>query len=252
MPQHPLLVKAILFDLDDTLFDHRHSSRAALAAIQQGYACFELKTLDELECDYARLLEELHPLVLQGVLTIQQARIERFRRLFAECEEDALAPIIEAAAASYRQAYQAARRPVPGAVQLLANLESLVRIAIVSNNLVAEQRDKLQCCGLERFADELVVSEEVGVSKPCPEIFQVALSRVECSPQEAVMVGDSWKTDVLGAHHIGIWPVWLNRQGLACPDTTIATEIRSFEPLADVCELLLNGKATNLFPQATI
>lgn len=236
-----LPVRAALFDLDDTLFDHQHSCRVGLAAIRQEYSCFQRKTLEELERDYSRLLNGLHPLVLQGALTIPEARRERFRRLLAECGENVSDVVVGAVEACYRQAYRGARRAVPGAVPLLESLRSQVKIAVVSNNLAAEQRGKLQCCGLNPLIDELVVAEEVGVSKPDSAIFNVALSRVQCGPQEAVMVGDLWQVDILGAHQAGIRPVWLNRYAFPCPDPSIATEISSFEPLDTVLNLLLGA-----------
>jgi FMN phosphatase YigB (HAD superfamily) len=59
-----LSVKAVLFDLDDTLFDHQYSSRNGLAAVQQTYPCFQQKTLEELEHNHLQLLNHLHPKVL--------------------------------------------------------------------------------------------------------------------------------------------------------------------------------------------
>jgi putative hydrolase of the HAD superfamily len=235
-------VKAVLFDLDDTLFDHRHSSRNGLAAVQESYLCFRKKTLDELERDHLLLLNDLHSKVLQGVLSLEEARMERFRKLFLKCGEDVPAATAEAAAASYRQVYQASRRPIPGAMPLLMRLKAEVKVAVVTNNLAAEQRDKLERCGLTPFIDVLVVSEEVGVAKPEPGIFQEALSRVGCTAEEVVMVGDSWEADILGAHGVGIRAVWLNRYSLHCPDSALADQIDSFEPLGIVLELLLKGR----------
>jgi putative hydrolase of the HAD superfamily len=158
------------------------------------------KTLEELEQDHLRLLNELHPKVLQGILSLEEARLERLRQLFSQCGEDVSATAAEAASACYWQAYQMARRPLPGAIPLLKHLRSRVRIAVVTNNVVAEQRDKLVCCGLDSLVDALVVSEEVGVAKPEAAIFKAALNRVKCCAEEAVMVGDSWEVDILGAH----------------------------------------------------
>ncbi len=58
-------VRAVLFDMDDTLFDHRHSSRSGLVAMQQRYPCFQQTPLDELERIHIALLEEVHLQVLR-------------------------------------------------------------------------------------------------------------------------------------------------------------------------------------------
>ena len=78
------------------------------------------------------------------------------------------------------------------------------KVGIVSNNLLEEQQDKLRCCELDQYVDVLVVSEEAGISKPDPRIFEIVLDRLRCRPQEAVMIGDSWDADVLGAAAAGI------------------------------------------------
>lgn len=232
-------VRAVLFDLDDTLFDHRHSCRSGLAAVQQDFQRLQEIPLDDLERDYMNLLEELHAKVLQGVIAPEEARAERFRRLFLQTGKEVSPATAEVWAQSYQKAYRAARRPVPGAIPLLRRLQPMAKVAIVSNNLVEEQREKLRCCGLHQFIDCLVVSEEVGAVKPEPAIFEEVLNRLRCGAQEAVMVGDSWIEDISSAHGVGIRPVWLNRYGRLCPDQTLGVEINSFEPVDEVLDVIL-------------
>jgi putative hydrolase of the HAD superfamily len=231
-------LRAVLFDLDDTLFDHRQTSIVALDALCARYP--ELGRLPRavLERENLRLVDELHAEVLAGVLSMDGARVVRFERLFALAGAPADRGTAEGAAACYRQSYLALRRPLPGAVPLLEALHGRVRIGVVSNNLLAEQRDKLRVCGLASFVDALVVSEEVGCLKPDPRIFLTALERLDCTAAEAVMVGDSWPVDVLGARAAGVRALWLNRSGLSAPDPGLAREIAQLEPLDAVLQLL--------------
>jgi HAD superfamily hydrolase (TIGR01549 family) len=233
-----MVLKAVLFDLDDTLFDHRHSSRSGLQAIQQRYACFQRATIDELEQAHIALLEEVHLLVLRSEISLQQARTIRMERLFAQFGEQRSRARAEEAASLYREAYQVARQTVPGTIALLEALRPSVKIGIVSNNLLAEQQEKLRHLGLEGHIDALVVSEEVGIAKPDARIFQVALERLHCHAEEAVMVGDAWQNDIVGARGAGIRAIWLNRYGTACPDPSLAHEITAFEPVEVLLALL--------------
>jgi putative hydrolase of the HAD superfamily len=185
-------------------------------------------------------LEELHREVMLGRLPLEAARVERFRRLFGSLDATGCAPA--EAAIVYRRAYQAARRPVSGAVALLQRLHGRVRIGIVSNNLLAEQVEKIRCCGFERFVDALVVSEDVGVAKPDPRIFLIALERLGCEPGEALMVGDSWSADVLGARAAGLRGIWFNPHGLACPEPGFSDAIAALEP-AEALAAALIGRA---------
>src|SRR5436309_2553918 len=111
------------------------------------------------ERHHSRFLEEMHIEVLAGRVGLDEARRERFRRVFAALGVEVTSGETASAAAAYRAGYLEARRPMPGAVDLLAALKPKVRIAIVSNNLVEEQREKLDVCGLAPYVDALVVSE---------------------------------------------------------------------------------------------
>jgi FMN phosphatase YigB (HAD superfamily) len=128
------------------------------------------------------------------------------------------------------------------AAPLLRALHSQrVTSAVVTNNVVAEQQDRLRCCRLAPLVDVLVASDEAGVAKPDPAIFAIALDRVGCRVEAAVMVGDSWQVDIAGAQCMGLRAIWLNRDGLPYPDPTRAAAITALEPLAVVVALLLQG-----------
>jgi HAD superfamily hydrolase (TIGR01549 family) len=228
-------VRAVLFDLDDTLFDHRHCTTASLRAVHERYECFQRMAFDELERTHAALLEELHNDVMVGRVSVDAARQERFRRLFLAAGTTAGEAMAAAAAAGYRLAYLEARRAIAGADELLARVRQRARIVVVSNNVVEEQRGKLRHCALDRFVDALVVSEEEGISKPDPEIFRRALARVDCPPAEAVMLGDSWAADIAGARAAGIRAIWVNPRGAPRPEPADdVVEVRGLEPVEPV------------------
>jgi HAD superfamily hydrolase (TIGR01549 family) len=233
-------VKAVIFDIDDTLFDHRFSCRKGLTAVQKEFECFRKLTLDEFEKEHRRLLDEIHlSQVLTGKISIEQARIERFKIAFQKVGIAADETMAKKAVRIYRENYQANRRAVPGSKELLEKLKPRVKIAVLSNNLYEEQRGKLIDCGLDKFVDVTVVSEHVGVTKPAPEIFLETLKRLDRKPQEAVMIGDSWEWDVMGAMKVGIKPIWYNQYKLPCPDSSAVKVLDSYFPTEEVVELIL-------------
>ena len=83
----------------------------------------------------------------------------------------------------------------------------------------------------------LVVSEEAGVSKPHPRIFEIALERAGAAAAEAVMLGDSWTNDVEGARAAGIRAVWFNRDGRDAPDPAVPV-VRSLQPSAETWRVI--------------
>lgn len=235
------MVRAVLFDLDDTLFDHRQCAKTALAALHEAHSPLQSFPFGDFERMHARFLEELHQRVVTGELQLDDARRERFRRLFQAAGMTADDDVVARAAATYREGYQKVRQPVAGAARLLALVKQRARIGIVSNNLLEEQQDKLRHCGLSEYVDALVVSEEAGMSKPDPEIFNIALRRLDSRASETVMIGDSWAADVIGALEAGIRAIWFNPLGRPAPDPEAAVQqIRSLEPPEDVLAVVFD------------
>lgn len=231
--------RAVLFDLDDTLFDHRRSARAALRAVHRVHAA----DLDfaAFERHHGIYLEEMHVEVLAGRIGLDDARRERFRRVFAALGVPLDAQATDAVASAYRSGYMTARRALNGAAALLTALRPHARVVIVTNNLLEEQQDKLRYCGLDGLVDALVASEDVGVSKPDREIFRIALDRAGVTADCAAMVGDSWANDIAGAHAAGIPAVWFNPERRARPaDLPNVVEIHALEPADDIAALLLS------------
>lgn len=202
----------MIFDLDDTLSDHLHCARAGLEALRSAHPGFAAVSIEELESAYSESLERLHLEMLDGRITQAEARIERMQDLFAfvgiEIEGDAAA----AEYRSMRAAYDAAARTVRGSHELLDALtERGVRLAVITNNLVAEQEEKLARLDLDRYFEVVTISEGVGVSKPAREIFELTLAELEIGVDDAVMIGDSLTSDIAGAVGVGMRAVWLDR-----------------------------------------
>ncbi|WP_165903578.1 HAD family hydrolase [Hymenobacter gummosus] len=230
----------VLFDLDDTLFDHAATARAALQASTAQFRFEPTVTLDELYRRYSEQLEAMHPRVLAGEIDHRTARRLRFQQLLAPYGVLPNEAAAEEFAGFHYGHYRRLRRPIAGALALLKALKPQYRLGIVTNNRTEEQQDKLQALGMTPLIDALITSEDVGATKPDPRIFRVALERLGARPEEAVLVGDNWTADVLGARAAGIRPVWLNRFGAACPDATV-TMITSLEPLAEVRRLIVGA-----------
>ena len=236
--------KVVLFDLDDTLFDHASAARAALRGVHGAHRSLASREFAAFELDHAQHLEDLHVRVVAGEIGIDEARIERFRRLLAQSGVTADDELLAQIAAGYRRSYLDARAPIDGARDLLAALAGRVKIGVVSNNLLEEQREKMRHCGLDAYVDALIVSEEAGVSKPDPAIFAIALDRLGAAAADAVMIGDSWPADIEGAIAAGVRAIWFNRFKRPQPRADVAS-FDAFVPTQPVLDLIFgsdNGK----------
>jgi YjjG family noncanonical pyrimidine nucleotidase len=221
-----MLPPFILFDLDDTLFDHTHASRAALAQLHDSH--LRDTPFEAFVHEHARLLEIHHHRFLRGELSMDEARAARMQALFAAYEQNLSAQQALSIAHQYRREHQNNRRLVDGARELLDALFEKSRLGIVTNSSVTEQMEKLRTLDIGRYFDTLVMSEDVGVAKPDTRIFEIALERIGAKPHETVMIGDSYTNDVMGATDAGIAAIWFNRFR---HETSISTAIDSQKTL---------------------
>ena len=180
---------AVLFDLDDTLFDHRGCTRDALAEVRSRYpgAAEPLGRRDGAGVQPPARGDA--PRGAGGQLTVDEARIERFRRLLAFAG-DAVGRDAALAAAAYRAAYRAAWRPWRCARTACGTARAggdRHRDEQRRRGAAAEDRR----VRLRALLDAIVISEEVGVTKPDPRIFEIALRELGRPADEAVMIGNA-------------------------------------------------------------
>ncbi len=234
-------VDAVLFDLDDTLYDHRHARLAGMQAIRRVEPALGRLPLNRLDRTFERLLSDIHiSLVLTGKISLTQSRWLRMTKFLEEYQIELSRRRVQELIDIRIETYVRHRRAVPGAHALLRHLhDSGTTVGVVTNNLRSEQEEKLRVTGLDGLVDHLVCSEQVGVTKPDTRIFRVALRRAGAPPQRTVMVGDSWEYDVVGAARAGIRAVWFHRDARPLPPTPSADELRSFRPLARAIGVIL-------------
>jgi putative hydrolase of the HAD superfamily len=91
------------------------------------------------------------------------------------------------------------------------------RIGIITNGPADIQREKVTLLGLPPLVDVIVISGEVGVAKPDPAIFTLALDRLAGEVDDAIYLGDAPEVDIGGAKAAGIRAVWMNRDGRSYP-----------------------------------
>ena len=100
--------------------------------------------------------------------------------------------------------------PYPGVSSLLEKLAGRYKLGVVTNGSPAVQRFKLHRSGLAAYFDTVVVSGDVGIVKPNPEPFTSALSQLSLEASQAIMIGNSLKSDISGASALGMRTVWVS------------------------------------------
>jgi len=103
--------------------------------------------------------------------------------------------------------------PLPHHLGVLDDLHRRARLGLCSNFSHSETvLGILDETGLRAHLDAVVVSDQFGVRKPRPEIFEEVLARLEVAPRDVIHVGDDLHADVAGAAALGIRTVWLTRR----------------------------------------
>lgn len=99
---------------------------------------------------------------------------------------------------------------LPGAAEVVRELAKRYPLTIVSNGFREVQYYKVAHSGLQDCFKHMLVSDEIGINKPQPEIFRIALERNNVQASEVIMIGDSYTSDIAGAKAAGIDQLWIH------------------------------------------
>lgn len=129
----------------------------------------------------------------------------------------------------------------PESRAVLEALRSIVKIGMITNGASDIQRAKIAGSGLAGYFDTILISGEEGFGKPQPEIFRLAIDRLDVDEASAVMIGDSLARDVAGAASVGIKSIWINRSGIKANEGYPApdAELHDLTALAGSLETIL-------------
>ena len=249
------MFKAVLFDLDDTLLPDESAANEALvatAAIAKAWHNIPPGDLKDSVRIVARRLFRANPIVAShgNVFDISSWEAlcsnfdgddEEMKQLRewapsyrnevwnqALCEIGVCDPLL---ADQLSIIYPHERRnryvPFPDVKPCLDRLATAgTKLGLVTNGPYDLQCAKLDVSDLRGYFGAVLISRQVGILKPDPRIFALALDQLGATPQDSAFVGDTPKTDIVGAHAAGMKAIWLNRDKLApadivTPDATI-------------------------------
>ena len=211
--------KAIFLDWDDTIGDWTTAEHRALQDI---YAHYQLNRLYSTFEDYLNAYKpynlELWTMYGRGEVKKEKLHFERFYRPLITARSDLQKLTANVENMAHEMGAEFLRLTnkyfclMPDADRVVKYLAAKYPLTIISNGFKEVQYYKFEHSGLAKYFTHTLISEEIGINKPQPDIFRIALQRNSITAEQAIMVGDSYSSDIAGAKAAGIDQIWVTNE----------------------------------------
>ncbi len=199
------MIRNVLFDLDDTLFDFHKAEKIALT---KTLVHFGIDPTEETLALYSTINAAHWKRLELGEISREEVKVGRYRELFktigVECD-----PV--KATAYYESMLAIGHYFMPGAPELLEELYRKYRLYIVSNGTAKVQEGRIGSSRIAKYMDGIFISQILGANKPDKQFFDICFAEIpDFSLSETVIIGDSLSSDIKGGINAGITTVWFN------------------------------------------
>lgn len=216
-------MKAIVFDMDDTLYEQIEPFQRACKDVFGGRLEPDIRRLFAAR---SRRSNEVFEDAMAGKISMEEMFIYRGQMAFADLGYQ----ITPQEALDFQRAYERNQEKITLS-DTMKEILTICRdvgalLGIITNGPTQHQRKKTSILGMERWIDakHVIISEECGASKPDPAIFRCAQERLGVSASDCIFVGDSYENDIVGAQHAGWKSIWLNKLGRKLPAGAVCPE----------------------------
>ncbi|MCC6406032.1 MAG: TIGR02253 family HAD-type hydrolase [Planctomycetes bacterium] len=224
-------LRAILFDIDDTLCDTTGFARQARRNAVKAMVAAGLKADPEV------VFAELEEVIAEFSSNYEH----HFDKLLLRLPRESLTNlnrslVVAAGVAAYHDTKFHELRTFPGVKELFHDLKAAgLRLGVITHGLSVKQAEKLVRLGLVPYLDReaVFISDEIGISKPNPKLYQLALRTLALQPRQVMYVGDNPKNDIAPPKKLGMVTVWAARAARSQPTPAETPDhaIRDFDEL---------------------
>lgn len=229
------MYKYLLWDIDGTVLNFEAAEYQAIKAL------FKKHNLgvctDEMIKDYSVINKRYWQALERGEMTKPQILVGRFREFFESINVDA--SVAEVFNADYQVTLGDYVVFEEGALEVLKSLKGKYRLSAVTNGTKIAQTKKLKTSGLDQIFDAVYISEDIGIEKPNKEYFDRVIEGEGIRDlSEAIIIGDSLTSDILGGNNAGIDTCWYNPSGAEnTKGVTVNYEISTLKEFMDILKL---------------
>ncbi len=201
----------IYFDLDDTLLNHKAAEKSGLLDVHEHFNLFENIKPQDLIDVYHKVNSVQWGKYSRGEVTRDELQRNRFEQTLEKLGLDA--DRFKEIGDYYIQCYRDHWQWMPGAREAYYKIRQHFPVGILTNGFAETQRKKFEEFDLYESANHVVISEEVGVLKPDPKIFEHATELAGVKANEILYVGDSFSSDIEGGSGYGWNTAWFTTNG---------------------------------------
>jgi putative hydrolase of the HAD superfamily len=222
----------VFFDLDDTLVDHKGAERKALLAIKKKY----FSTVEDAEFEKIWLEKTTHnwQLFTEKKLSFEEQRTNRIVEVWSAFKKNISTNLVKKIFLEYLSLYEQYWQVFSDVMPILQHLKGKnIHVGIITNGNLEQQLKKLSQVGILPFFKKelLIVSDEVGFSKPNAEIFLYAKEKAAVADKNIVFVGDNFATDIAPALKLKWNAVLLDRN-------KVGSSIESIDNLSKLIKII--------------
>ncbi|SKA12176.1 putative hydrolase of the HAD superfamily [Pilibacter termitis] len=237
------MINAIVFDVDDTIYDQQEPFRRAIRAV---FPRFRETDMNTAYIRFRHHSDKGFPKVMAGEWTIDYFRFYRTNETLKELGYD---EIHEEKGAYFQEIYEHELENITMLDEMRMTLEFLkkknVPVGVITNGPTEHQLKKVKKLGLYDYVapNHVIVSQATGFQKPEKEIFNLAAKQFGMNPETTLYVGDSYDNDVKGAYNGGWKSMWFNHRSRKLPEDitpVFDVEIDSFEQLFGAVKVLFD------------
>ncbi|SEB56166.1 HAD family hydrolase [Paenibacillus sp. GP183] len=217
-------IKAILFDLDNTILDRTSTFNNFINSFLKTYF------------DHFEMKQE----IFDRIIYLDQDGYKDKQELFSELLEELpweLKPLKTELLDFYSTEYVKNAVLMEHAREIVQHLRKKYKTGLITNGKTVIQYGKIDQLEIRNDFDLIIVSEEAGIKKPDPKIFELALRKLELSPEQCIFIGDHPVNDIEGAAKIGMKTIWM-KVNQPWKDGLTAKPLHSIERLNELYELI--------------
>ncbi|MGF1977707.1 MAG: HAD family hydrolase [Nostoc sp. CmiSLP01] len=229
------MIKAVLFDLDDTLINHDAAIRSAAGGLFNNFISNRENDCQAFVERWISLNREWYKKFYAKEVTFQESARGKLREAFFPYGYEFSDTVADTLLSEYWERYVSMCLLFNDVDECFRQLEQW-KVGVLTNGQENQQLEKLRRCGILSVLDVVITSEAVGFPKPAPEIFLHACNKMGVQPREIMYVGDNLELDAIAARNAGLFGVWFDRHHTDSLDSP--GDVKRINRLTEVYEVV--------------